>query len=230
MKSKYQCRVFILIALVAFLTGCSRYEHVPKAPTEKRVISIDITTKQPPTADFYYYIAFETETPDGDEIGPRAILEGEDRAEDWTYYILFYDGRFEEKVIITEADRDDIPDLFDNSSERFYSASQTGSTISVEVYIDKIVDPTTGKVFTTIPGKILLNFITGTGPISETEEASITVIDNLLTPFLTVQTSPVGYLYESQDFQNIDTLDVAETANQPADIDTWVVVIDEKSI
>lgn len=200
-----------------FAPGCSRYAAVEQIP-KRKIVRIDINLRQTPTANFYYYFVFEI--PDnGDGIGPRAILSGEERARDWSYYVRFNNGFFYEKQIVTLNDRDDIPDILNSSSERYFAAYRTGSTLHIELWMDKLASP--------IPAEIRMNSITSAAPLTAAD-TNVAAIDSLRSPFLVINTNQLGTPIRSGEYQNIDTQPVQDTANFPADITGWTVVVEEK--
>jgi len=209
--------IVLVIILQFLLEGCSRYAPVPQIPRRK-VLRISLTTRENVGSDVYYYIAMEF-PPDNDGEGPRAILSRERSGEDWTYYIRLFDYQFTEKFIKTRPqDLDALPDPF--GSSRLYDSYVSGKYIQVDIYLDELIKPLP------VPDEIWLNFITSRAPLTSAA-VNVRVIDALKSPGLMIRTSQVGQLISNDQYPNIDSPDLTDEGDFPADIVSWWLRIDE---
>ena len=215
-KQNKTLSVLLLISAFQFiLAGCSKYAPVPEPP-KRKVLRISLTVREDVNADFFYYIAMEI-PPDNDGEGPRAILSGERRGEDWTYYLRLYNFNFSEMYIFEPADLDAAPDPFYLSPRR-YSSYVYGKNIRVDFYLDKLLYTPSEEIW--------INFITSRLPLTS-GAVNVEVIDALKSPGLSIRTSNAGQLITNDQYPNIDTPVVTEEENFPADIVSWWLRIDE---
>ncbi len=207
-----------IVSLALTLTGCSRYAPVPSPVITSKILELSLTTAAPvDTANFYYYIVFDT-SGDTTSAGPYPNLYGTERARNWDYYIRLHDNLFTEKIITTQTDADATPSLFDNNSTRCYSVSASGSNITLQIRLDEIPDVASQS--------IRLNFITSTQPVTPTD-IPITATDYLYSPAFAF--SPiVGIIADSSQYAAVSSHTVSDAAYNPADITSWTLRVTEK--
>lgn len=205
------------LAFAAFAAGCARYAPVaplaPAPPPPRTLLKIELDTSQPISNDFYYYIVMNTAV--GATEGPYEVLSGADRARNWSYYIVYHNGVFEELTLNSPSDADLFPARFDNTSERYDTAQASGSSISVSLFLDKLVTP---------PRTVYFNFITSRNAITDDLE-EIPPVDYLLPPYFQMNTGQVPRTVTSSNFATISTHSPAAEADKPADITSWTARI-----
>ena len=201
----------LLILCVA--AGCARYAPEEVVPVHT-MLDIHLTTAEPISNAFHYYIAMDSSGNTASD-GPYEDLSGANRVKNWSYYIVYHYGVFEELLLTTAADADQYPTRFDQSSERYYSASASGNTINVILYLDKLA-PTQRNVW--------FNFITSRYAITADLE-DIPPVDYLTPPYFYVDSG--RYPWRETSFSNttISSYTPALEDDQPADIVSWQVDI-----
>jgi hypothetical protein len=202
-------------AIIAIAHGCARYAPVPPTATLRTMLDITLITKQNITSDFYYYIALDA-TGSTTSDGPHENLSGADRAKNWSYYIVCKNGEFNELLLTRPQDADLVPTPFDASSTRYYSATASGNTINIVMYLDTIA-PTTRNVW--------FNFITSRYEINNQEQENIIPVDYLTPPYFKMATNRYPWQESSSTQSQVSAYTPAADANKPGDIYLWIAKI-----
>lgn len=211
-------RKFLILLFTTGVTlissGCARYAPVYVAGQSDRVLSIQLDTAENIANDIYYYIAFDVSANPLSE-GPLPYLAGDRIAENWNYYIRYYNGQFTEKLILSSDNLYEEPDLFYSGSTRYYSASKTDKQLTVNVKLDALK---AGNF------NLRLNFITSREPLQDSAVA-VQVIDYLPTPRLVINTAVAEPPADSTQYRGLDHL-VTTPEDKPGDITSWVVDVE----
>lgn len=202
------------LAAAACLAGCARYAPLPPEPPPARtLLDIELVTAQPISNDFHYYIVLNA-APGATE-GPYEVLSGANRAKNWSYYIVYHNGVFEEQLLNSAADADLYPTRFDNTSERYYAAQAAGNTISISMYLDKLV--TTRRY-------VYFNFITSRNAVTDDLE-EILPVDYLRPPYFRLDSERYPVIQTNLNNASISTYSPSADADKPADIVSWTTTI-----
>lgn len=202
------------LLLILFVSGCSKYAPTPEVQ-KRKIVEFTINTAANISSNYYYYIAFETNETLSSE-GPLPYLYGVERAKNWTYYIRLYNGYFSEKMIASDADKDDDPTLFNSESSRYFQAYYSGSTIHISVYLDKLTTVDT----------IAFNIISSEVPLTPTD-TYIPALDYFIQPKVTISTTAGAYAYSSL-YTLSSSHTVSDTTKKAADITSWTAEVYEK--
>lgn len=207
--------IAVIIAAVFVAHGCARYAPVPAPPQLRTMLDVTLITRQNLSNDFYYYIVLDASGNVASD-GPHENLTGADRAKNWSYYIMYHAGSFNELILTKPQDADLVPTPLDPSSPRYYSASAASNYISISMYLDTIA-PT--------PRNVWFNFITSAYEINDPTREIINPIDYLTPPYFKMRNDHVPTQESSGTQPQISAFTPVGDANKPADIYLWTTKI-----
>lgn len=211
-KSTRYCLMGLIASFLFFTPGCARYAPLAVAVSETKVLKITLDTVQPIANDIYYYIAIDV-SGDPQSEGPLPYLAGEQIAENWSYYIRYFNGQFTEKMIFSPDNLYEEPDIFNSISTRYYDTSISSNSLEIRLKLDILKAGTYNMI---------LNFITSREPLQDTTNA-IQVIDYLPSPRLVI-TNEIGVLAYEDIYTRLRH-SVGTEEDKPGDIVNWHVEI-----
>jgi hypothetical protein len=207
----------MLTATGSFIAGCARYAPVPPVIPKRLMLDITLKTAAAFSSDFYYYIVLDTSGSAASD-GPHEELSGENRAKNWSYYIVYHSG-FMESAINTVQDIDLNPSPFNLSSSHYYDASAASDTIRVSLYLDTLI--TTDRT-------LRFNFITSRDPINSPDRNDIVPVDYLSPPYFSLASNRYPWHATSAGYPQISLHTPPGANEKPADIISWTVDIYQK--